>query len=427
MSLAASLSYSGEFGRSLELAARAVDPPRGRRQGGRDEPAGRPAPAGRAGTPRRCAPSMPHSRPPKARATPPSSARSGPTVSCCSAGPARSTLPKRTHGRALELFESQGWTKRAADMRHNLAWLAARRGDLVESFRRFDAGRARLRLARPEQCGPVPRSRRGAPRRRPHARGAQSRRAIRAEPAGARRRRRPGRSVDAGRSCGAARRDDGSRRRRRRRSDGQVRGPGPCGLVGSCSVAWKSRSTCAREGPISPTLPASTPSSPTPRRPGSPPPPPTPASSPPSWPRRGATCRPPNATSRPPGQLLGLAARCRRDLVAAQLAASAGRRDEALAICAATADEFTALTSALGGTELRAHIALHVAAVVDLGLALSLQSGDAELAFAWSERQRASALATPPVRPPEEGALAHDLDRLRAAITDVDVKVARSA
>ena len=38
---------------------------------------------------------------------------------------------------ALELFESQGWTKRAADMRHNLAWLAARRGDLVESFRRF--------------------------------------------------------------------------------------------------------------------------------------------------------------------------------------------------------------------------------------------------------------------------------------------------
>ena len=122
------------------------------------------------------------------------------------------------------------------------------------------------------------------------------------------------------------------------------------------------------------------------------------------------------------GQLLGLAARCRRDLVAAQLAASAGRRDEALAICAATVDEFTALTSALGGTELRAHIALHVAAVVDLGLALSLQSGDAELAFAWSERQRASALATPPVRPPEEGALAHDLDRLRAAITDVDVK-----
>ena len=40
--------------------------------------------------------------------------------------------------RALDLFESQGWTKRAADMRHNLAWLAARRGDLVEAFRRFD-------------------------------------------------------------------------------------------------------------------------------------------------------------------------------------------------------------------------------------------------------------------------------------------------
>ena len=42
------------------------------------------------------------------------------------------------HAACLELYESQGWTKWAADMRGNLAWLAARRGDLVESFRRFD-------------------------------------------------------------------------------------------------------------------------------------------------------------------------------------------------------------------------------------------------------------------------------------------------
>ena len=85
---------------------------------------------------------------------------------------------------------------------------------------------------------------------------------------------------------------------------------------------------------------------------------------------------------------LGLAARCRRDLVAAQLLASVGRPEDALRRCAATADEFASLTSVLGGTELRAHVAMHVAAVVDLGVALSVRSGDAELAFAWSERQR---------------------------------------
>ena len=38
----------------------------------------------------------------------------------------------------LDVFERLGHTKRAADLRHNLAWLAGRRGDLVEAFRRFD-------------------------------------------------------------------------------------------------------------------------------------------------------------------------------------------------------------------------------------------------------------------------------------------------
>ena len=100
-----------------------------------------------------------------------------------------------------------------------------------------------------------------------------------------------------------------------------------------------------------------------------------------------------------------------------------GRPEDALRRCAETVDEFASLTSALGGTELRAHVAMHVAAVVDLGVALSVRSGDAELAFAWSERQRASALATVPVRPPEEAALAQDLDHLRAAITEHDSKI----
>jgi hypothetical protein len=65
---------------------------------------------------------------------------------------------------------------------------------------------------------------------------------------------------------------------------------------------------------------------------------------------------------------------------------------------------------------------MHVAKVVDLGVALAVRSGDAELAFAWAERQRASALATVPVRPPEEAELAYDLDRLRAAITEQEAR-----
>ena len=77
----------------------------------------------------------------------------------------------------------------------------------------------------------------------------------------------------------------------------------------------------------------------------------------------------------------------------------------------------------LGGTELRAHVAMHVAAVVDLGVAMAVRSGDAELTFAWAERQRASALAAAPVRPPEEGALARDLDLLRAAVIEFEMKV----
>ena len=63
-------------------------------------------------------------------------------------GPARSTPRRPTRATALELFERLGWTKRAADVRHNLAWLAGRRGDLVEAFRRFDDAERDVRVAR---------------------------------------------------------------------------------------------------------------------------------------------------------------------------------------------------------------------------------------------------------------------------------------
>ena len=48
---------------------------------------------------------------------------------------------------------------------------------------------------------------------------------------------------------------------------------------------------------------------------------------------------------------------------------------------------------------------------------------DPWLAFEWSERQRATALAAAPVRPPDDVELAADLDRLRAALTQFDAEV----
>ena len=49
--------------------------------------------------------------------------------------------------RALEVFEAQGWQKSAADMVHNLAWLAGRRGDIVAALRLFDDAKDRYRTA----------------------------------------------------------------------------------------------------------------------------------------------------------------------------------------------------------------------------------------------------------------------------------------
>ena len=120
---------------------------------------------------------------------------------------------------------------------------------------------------------------------------------------------------------------------------------------------------------------------------------------------------------------LGLAARCRLDLLRARELAASRELDDALATCATAVDEFGELTAELGGTELRAHVALHVTELVATGLELAVQREDPWLAFEWSERQRATALAAAPVRPPDDVELAADLDRLRAALTQFDAGV----
>ena len=103
---------------------------------------------------------------------------------------------------------------------------------------------------------------------------------------------------------------------------------------------------------------------------------------------------------------LGVAARGRVALTRTRWLAATGRHGEALDTCRRAVEEFGALAGALGGTELRAHVARHVTELVEVGLALALAPADPAAVFAWTERQRASALDSPPVRPPEDPELA---------------------
>ena len=136
MSLAASLSYSGDFGRSLELAARAVTLLEGdHKVVAMSQQAGLLQRAGRNPEALRAFDAALEAAEGASDATLVGEIWANRLVLLGWAG--EIDAAEADARRALELFESQGWTKRAADMRHNLAWLAARRGDLVESFRRF--------------------------------------------------------------------------------------------------------------------------------------------------------------------------------------------------------------------------------------------------------------------------------------------------
>jgi tetratricopeptide (TPR) repeat protein len=420
MSLAASLSYSGEFKQSLELAARAVTLLQGdhrvvalSQEAGLLQRAGRNREALRAFD-----------------AALEAAAGSSDTTLAGEIWMNRGVLlgwageidaAEADTCRALALFESQGWTKRAADMRHNLAWLAARRGDLVESFRRFDdAERVFTSLGLSSAAL--------FPDRAEALLGAGlTREALRVAERSAQSLKAQGDDVDVAEALMLVARaallagdmDRAAAAAGEATANFEAQGrAGWWAAAASLEVEVHVRAGVAdqSDAALIDTVIAETEAA--------------------GLAAASAYARvvaAELAAARDDVETaerhlaatrhgLGLAARCRRDLVAAQLLARAGRCEDALSSCAATVDEFASLTSVLGGTELRAHIALHVAAVVDLGVALSVQSGDAELAFAWSDRQRASALATAPVRPPEEGALARDLDRLRAAITELDVK-----
>ena len=117
---------------------------------------------------------------------------------------------------------------------------------------------------------------------------------------------------------------------------------------------------------------------------------------------------------------LGLVARFRLARVRAQIAASRGHRAAALETCQSALDDFADLAGALGGTEMRASIAIHANRLASLGLKLALNDGDSDAVLQWAERQRASALAPPAVQPPEDPKLERDLTELRTALLALD-------
>ena len=74
----------------------------------------------------------------------------------------------------------------------------------------------------------------------------------------------------------------------------------------------------------------------------------------------------------------------------------------------------------LGATELRAHASGHAAELARLGLSLAVTGGRPGCVLAWSERGRARLHAAPPARPPTDRALAADLASLRAVAAEVE-------
>lgn len=74
----------------------------------------------------------------------------------------------------------------------------------------------------------------------------------------------------------------------------------------------------------------------------------------------------------------------------------------------------------LGATELRAHVSGHVSDLARLGVRLAVESGDPQRVLRWAERWRAGALRLTPVRPPTDEALTADLAALRHVAAQID-------
>ncbi|RKQ91348.1 CHAT domain-containing protein [Solirubrobacter pauli] len=105
--------------------------------------------------------------------------------------------------------------------------------------------------------------------------------------------------------------------------------------------------------------------------------------------------------------------RTRAAHAAALLRLAQGDRRGASAAVAAGLRALEAHQMALGATELRAHASGHGEALATLGLRLAVESGSAQRVLVAAERRRAAGLLRRPARPPDDAALAHELQELR--------------
>lgn len=106
-------------------------------------------------------------------------------------------------------------------------------------------------------------------------------------------------------------------------------------------------------------------------------------------------------------------------LATAELAQAAGDRAAVLRACRSGLRELDVFRQSLGDTQLRALASEHGREVSALGLRTVLAHGSARDLLAWSERIRASALATAPALPPDDVELADALGAVRRAARDL--------
>lgn len=74
----------------------------------------------------------------------------------------------------------------------------------------------------------------------------------------------------------------------------------------------------------------------------------------------------------------------------------------------------------LGATELRVHAAVRSQELAELGLSLARRTGRAPTVFRWAERSRAMSMRTPRARPPANAALSRLLNELRQVTAEME-------
>ena len=110
-------------------------------------------------------------------------------------------------------------------------------------------------------------------------------------------------------------------------------------------------------------------------------------------------------------------------LAEALRAQAAGRTRRTLDACRRGLQVLHQYRLTLGATELRARASAHGVELVAVALRACLRTGGARQLLVWGEHWRATAIAVPPVRPPEDRTLHVELARYAASVTGRPTKL----